>query len=206
MTRSKRIFDILLAVIGLILLIIPAVLVTVGLLVSQGRPILYASERMKSIDEKFLLWKFRTMQISGCDSGVTGGDKTFRITRAGKLLRRTRLDEVPQLWNILSGDMSFVGPRPQLPIYVERFPSLYAGVLQSRPGLTGLATLFFYKREETLLSFCKNPVETDAVYTTRCIPRKARLDMIYVRKKSLLLDIRVMALTISYVFKKQRSA
>ena len=97
----------------------------------------------------------------------------------GRFLRRSRLDEVPQLWNVLKGDMSFVGPRPPLRLYVERFPELYAKVLQSRPGVTGLATLVFHRHEEKLLAACRSAAETDAVYARRCVPRKARIDLIY---------------------------
>jgi lipopolysaccharide/colanic/teichoic acid biosynthesis glycosyltransferase len=145
------------------------------------------------------LWKLRTMTVAAADSGVSGGDKSARVTRIGRLLRRTRLDEVPQLWNILRGDMSFVGPRPPLRTYVERFPALYARVLQSRPGITGLATLAFHAHEERLLAPCKTAEETDAVYTRRCIPRKARLDLIYQQRRSVCYDVILIGRTIGRV-------
>ena len=98
------------------------------------------------------------------------------------------MDELPQMWNILRGDISFVGPRPPLPVYVTRFPDLYAQVLQSRPGVTGLASLVFAAHEEALLSRCATSDETDAIYARRCVPRKARIDLLYQRRRSLLLD------------------
>jgi lipopolysaccharide/colanic/teichoic acid biosynthesis glycosyltransferase len=205
MTLSKRIFDIALALLAVGLLAIPGALIAVVLLVCQGRPILYASERMKTPNEAFHLWKFRTMHLCRADAGVSGGDKISRITPLGRFLRRYRLDELPQLWNILRGDISFVGPRPPLKNYVERFPHLYRRVLASRPGLTGLATLVFRAREERLLAACTTSEETDAVYSRRCIPQKARLDLIYQAKQSMWLDAVLLARTGIGLTKRQKS-
>lgn len=196
MTTSKRLFDI---VIGLILtvLLVPVMLcIAVLVYALDGRPILYLSERMKTPDQGFVLYKFRTMKVVASDFGVSGGDKSARITRSGKFLRRTRLDELPQFWNVLRGDISFVGPRPPLRIYVERFPKIYAKVLQSRPGITGLATLVFHAHEEKLLRRSRSSDETDAIYARACVPRKARLDLIYQRRQTLCLDIYLMLKTV----------
>lgn len=206
MTRSKRLFDVGLALIFVVLLAIPAAAVAALLLLCQGRPIFYLSERMQTPEKKFWLWKFRSMHTSKADSGVSGGDKAARITKMGVILRQTRFDEVPQLWNILRGEMSFVGPRPPLPSYADRFPDLYARVLQNRPGLTGLATLVFHKREQALLEQCHSAADTDAIYARRCIPRKARIDMIYMQKQTLLLDALILARTLLHIFKKAGSA
>ena len=206
MTTSKRAFDIALALVGVIIFVVPGLLIAITLLVSQGRPICYRSERMKTPGDSIQLWKFRTMRGAALNDGVSGGDKTARITQVGQVLRRTRLDELPQLWNVLRGDISFVGPRPPLRQYVERFPQLYARVLQSRPGITGLATLVYHAREERLLAACTTAVETDAVYVAFCIPRKARLDLIYQRKQSMRLDISLLVKTVSRLFKRGRSA
>ena len=205
MTPRKRLFDLGLGILGLSLLALPTLIIAAMLLLCQGRPIFYLSERVKSPQQNFRLWKFRTMRVALDDGGVSGGNKMSRITPLGKVLRRTRLDEVPQLWNILRGDMSFVGPRPPLPIYVDQFPVLYAQVLQNRPGLTGLATLAFHKREAALLANCNSAAETDAIYTRRCIPRKARIDMIYLQKRTVKLDIFILAQTVLKVLQKQRS-
>ncbi|SLN21153.1 UDP-glucose:undecaprenyl-phosphate glucose-1-phosphate transferase [Roseivivax jejudonensis] len=196
MTPAKRVFDVAGALaIGLVLspLILGLALV---ILVRDGRPVLYRAERMRTPDDGFLLWKFRTMRVAANDSGVSGGDKKARITSTGRFLRRTRLDELPQLWNILRGDISFVGPRPPLRRYVERFPDLYARVLRARPGVTGLATLAFHRTEERLLAACNTAEETEAVYCRRCVPRKARLDMIYARRRSLCFDVKLMFATV----------
>lgn len=199
MTPQKRVFDIALALLLTALLALPFALLCVVLLTVQGRPLFYVAERMKAPGHPFALWKLRTMRPAPADAGVSGGDKADRISPLGRLLRKTRLDEVPQLWNVLCGDMSFVGPRPPLRCYVERFPDLYAEVLRSRPGITGLASLHIHRFEERILAPCRTAEETDAVYVRRAIPRKARLDLIYQRRQTLGLDLRLIGRTASRV-------
>lgn len=196
MTPTKRVFDLVTAL-GLAVVLLP-ILLTVGLavLILDGRPIFYISERMRAPDQPFQLVKFRTMKPSTNNSGVSGGDKASRITRTGEFLRRSRLDELPQLWNVLKGDISFVGPRPPLRLYVEKFPDIYRSVLKSRPGITGLASVYFHKHEEVLLADCKSTEETDAVYSKRCIPRKAKIDLMYQAHQSVCLDIVIMLKTV----------
>ena len=189
MTWGKRLFDLGLALLLSAVLAVPFALLLLVLLIRDGRPVFYVAERMKAPGVPFRLWKLRTMTVARQDSGVSGGDKSARITPTGRFLRATRLDEVPQLWNVIRGDMSFVGPRPPLRLYVERFPRLYAEVLQSRPGITGLASLHFHRHEEYLLSRCSTAEETDAVYARRCVPRKAALDLIYQRNQSVCFDL-----------------
>lgn len=196
MSLQKRLFDI-----GFALLILPLVaLVGLGVLVvlslTQGRPFFYAAERMKTPTQGFRLWKFRTMTVVGRDSGVSGGDKAARITPVGRILRRFRLDELPQLWNILKGDISFVGPRPPLRQYVERFPEIYGQVLRARPGVTGLASIHYHRHEDWLLRRCTTPAETDRVYCESCIPAKARLDLIYARHASVCFDLALIGRTL----------
>lgn len=207
MTLQKRLFDIALALALSLVLAMPFALLCLWLFWREGRPIFYLSERMHAPGRPFRLWKLRTMTVAGVAGGVSGGDKTARITRTGRFLRRTRLDEIPQLWNILKGDMSFVGPRPPLRAYVERYPALYARVLRSRPGITGLATLVFHRHEERLLAPCRTAEETDATYARRCVPRKARLDLIYQKNQGLGLDVAILALTLwRALFPRSRAA
>ncbi|PIE11982.1 MAG: sugar transferase [Rhodobacterales bacterium] len=202
MTPAKRMMDILLAVLLGVLLLPVLVGLSLAVLITSGRPIFYVSERMKTVDEPFDLIKLRTMTVAREDSGVSGADKAARITPIGRLLRKTRGDEIPQLWNILRGDMSFVGPRPPLRQYVERFPALYAQVLQSRPGVTGLASLIYHRHESLLLEQCHSAEETDAVYTRACVPRKATLDLIYQRHRSVCFDLAIMWRTAAGVFRR----
>ncbi|MFA7432948.1 MAG: sugar transferase [Gemmobacter sp.] len=204
MTPAKRALDIIAALVLAALLALPFVLLLLVLLATQGRPLFHVAERMQTPDRPFNLWKLRTMRPAAGDSGVSGGDKSDRITPMGRFLRRSRLDEVPQLWNVLKGDMSFVGPRPPLRQYTERFPDLYARVLRSRPGITGLASLHFHRHEERLLRRCTSPEETDAVYARRCVPRKARLDLIYQRRRNLCMDMALMLQTAARVLPGRR--
>lgn len=203
MTGRKRLFDIIFALVLAALLWPVFVVVALLILTRDGAPIFYASERMKTADTGFQLIKFRTMTVAQNDGGVSGGDKTGRVTKTGRFLRKTRMDELPQLWNILRGDMSFVGPRPPLRIYVERFPDLYANVLHNRPGVTGLASLYFHAHEESLLSKCVSAEQTDHVYARRCVPRKARLDMIYQTHQSVCFDMKILVLTCASVLRRR---
>jgi lipopolysaccharide/colanic/teichoic acid biosynthesis glycosyltransferase len=195
MTPAKRAFDLVFAL-ALGLLLAPVIAVTaLALLVLEGRPVFFRSERMKTPTEGFFLLKFRTMTPAEADQGVSGGDKAHRITRMGAILRRTHLDELPQLWNVIRGDLSLVGPRPPLRLYVERFPETYAQVLKSRPGLTGLATLRYHAHEARLLARSRSAAETDAIYCRSCVPRKARLDLIYQRHRNICLDLVILLQT-----------
>ena len=196
MTPIKRMTDIIFALIMAVPLLPIMVAIGLVLFLLDGRPIFYISDRANAPGKSFRLVKFRTMRPDPTDSGASGGHKAHRITRTGAFLRRSRLDEVPQLWNIVKGDMSFVGPRPPLPFYVERFPEIYGKVLKSRPGVTGLASIYFHNHEEFLLRNCKSKSETERVYETRCIPRKARLALIYSRNRNLCMDIWLMLATV----------
>jgi len=201
MILSKRLFD-LICGFCLALLLSPVIaLVALAILLLDGRPVFYVSERMKTPTQGFKLIKFRTMRPVAGDNGVSGGDKSDRVTRPGIILRRTRLDELPQVWNVIRGDISFVGPRPPLRQYVERFPQIYIAVLRSRPGITGMASVYFHANEEYLLARSGSCAETDKIYCRACIPRKARLDLIYQENRNLCMD---MSLMLKTVFKRLR--
>ena len=164
---------------------------------TQGRPILYVSERMRAPGRPFRLLKLRTMAAAARNDGVSGGDKAARITPMGRWLRRLRLDELPQIANVIAGDMSVVGPRPPLRLYTEAFPETYAEVLRMPPGVTGLATLVFRRHEERLLARCATAEETHAVYARACVPRKARLDRLYAARWSPALDLWILWRTLA---------
>ncbi|MFN6977599.1 MAG: sugar transferase [Gemmobacter sp.] len=205
MTPVKRAYDLAAVLFLGTLLAIPFLGIALWALWREGWPLFYVAERMKTPSQGFGLWKLRTMTVAGPgESGVTGADKAARITPTGRILRRTRADEIPQLWNVLKGDMSFVGPRPPLRVYVERYPEIYGAVLRSRPGVTGLASLCAHAWEERLLAACTTPEETDAVYCRRCIPRKARLDLIYQRRRTLWLDVAIMWWTVARVLRRRK--
>jgi len=121
MTWRKRIFDLFFASLLVVILGPVIAVLCIYILIKQGRPLFYVAERMKTPDQSFGLWKFRTMTVVDTDAGVSGGDKTARITPIGAKLRSKRLDEFPQLWNILKGGLSFVGPRPPMSTVSPRF-------------------------------------------------------------------------------------
>ncbi len=171
-------------------------LLSVVVLLFDGRPVFFVQSRMKSPDETFKLVKFRTLTVAEGEETVLGGDKLSRITPLGRILRKSRMDELPQLWNILRGDIGFVGPRPPLRRYMERFPEVYNEVLKTRPGVTGLATLRYHAKEERLMAQSRSAEEAEALYERLCIPAKARLDLLYAKHKSPCLDLRMMLATI----------
>lgn len=192
MNDTKRLFDLIVGGV-LAVLLTPVLLVLMGIvLLHEGRPVFHVSERMHRPDTAFRMWKIRTIAQDERSDGVTGGHSLNRITVTGRWLRKRRLDELPQLWNVLRGDMSLVGPRPPLPFYVARFPALYAEVLQAKPGMTGLGTLRFVHHEERLLSQCVTAAQTDEIYARFCLRRKARVDLIYQRHQSVWFDLRVL--------------
>ena len=185
MTPAKRIFDIMVPAVLLVIFGPLLAVVAVLLPIFEGRPLFYISERMRDVDTSFQLIKFRTMSVTTADGGVTGGDKSGRISRAHRLLRRTRLDEVPQLWNVLRGDMSFVGPRPERPYFVEQLSQeipFYQHRHGVRPGITGWAQVKFS-------------------YGASVEDSKAKLgyDLYYVRQANLFLDLLVLIKTIRVI-------
>lgn len=201
MTWTKRVFD-LAILLAISWMVVPVLLYALALLWwRDGPPLFYVSERMRAPGQPFRFWKLRTMRPDPADSGVSGGDKATRLTPTGRLFRRTRADELPQAWNIIRGDLSLVGPRAPLRIYVEAFPGLYARVLRSRPGITGLATLVYSQHEQKLLAQCTTPAQTDATYRRRCIPWKARLDLLYQQHASVQTDLWLIAVTAGRAFR-----
>ena len=200
MPRGKRVFDFFFALLLLIPLSLVMGFVALILLLLQGRPIFYTAHRMSSPSQSFTQLKFRTMLQEEGDFGATGAHKHWRITPVGHFLRKTRIDELPQLFNILRGDMSFVGPRPPLREYVERFPSVYTQVLKSRPGVTGLATLIYHRHEDRIMSRCQSAEATERAYYRRCLPAKLKIDLIYQRHRDVRLDVWILWNTLKIVF------
>lgn len=202
MPPSKRIFDFTFALLLLVPLSIVMAVVALILLFVQGRPIFYAAPRVSAPGRTFTHLKFRTMLRQDGDSGVTGAHKHWRITPLGRFLRRSRIDELPQLFNILMGDMSFVGPRPTIGEYVERFPAVYGQVLKSRPGVTGLATLIYHRHEDRVLACCKTAEATEDAYVRRCLPAKLKIDLIYQRNRTMGMDLWIIWRTLRIVLYK----
>ena len=192
----KRIFDIVVA--GLALIVLAPLLLLIALLIkldSRG-PILFKQERIGKGFRPFSIYKFRTMRdgVHATSSLTIGADP--RITRAGKYLRASKIDELPQLLNIVKGDMSLVGPRPEVPQYVELFRQDDEEILKMRPGITDLASIK-YRDEATLLGQSENPQEE---YVTRVLPDKINLGKEYIRRSSVFFDLTLMFKTFLRLF------
>jgi len=189
----KRIFDFSLALSGL-LLVSPLFLVLPILikLDSQG-PVFFRQARIGKGLQGFSLYKFRTMiQDASQEGGVLTIGNDARITKVGAILRRFKLDELPQLFNILKGEMSFVGPRPEVPSYVEIYRSAYEKVMTVKPGLTDLASLK-YMDEAGMLNALPNPREE---YEKKILPDKIKLAKWYIKKSSFLFDLAIIMETV----------
>lgn len=191
---SKRIFDIIVSLVGLVLLLPAFVVIAVLIKLDSRGPIFFRQERIGKGLQPFRIYKFRTMVADASHRGglITFGDDP-RITKVGWILRKAKLDELPQLINVLIGDMSLVGPRPEVRRYVELFREDYQQILAVRPGITDLASLR-YRDEATILGQATNPEEE---YVKRILPDKIALAKQYCWQSSLLFDLGVIMKTIA---------
>lgn len=190
---AKRVYDFVLAVIGLVVL--SPVLLVIALLMklSDGGPVLFRQQRIGQWGHPFTIWKFRTMVVNAERQGLgLTKDGDARVTRVGGWLRKAKLDELPQIWNVLRGEMSFVGPRPEVPQYVARYTEAQRAVLLVKPGVTDLATLEFRNEEELLAA----APDVEAFYLEYCLPRKIELNLQYQRQANLWQDTRVIGRTL----------
>jgi lipopolysaccharide/colanic/teichoic acid biosynthesis glycosyltransferase len=194
----KRTLDLSLSIAGLILALPLFALCSIAIKLDSTGPSLFRQIRVGRHGQPFVIFKFRTMVVSSGASGskiTTSGDP--RVTRVGRWLRATKLDEIPQLFNVLRGDMSLVGPRPELPEYVSEYTPNQKRILEFKPGITGPASLGFI-REEELLAGQANP---DLFYRCSILPRKLALDLAYCAEVSLVHDLRLLLLTVFHVLR-----
>ena len=189
---GKRAFDVVAAVVGLVLLAPLFLAVAAWIRLDSPGPVFFRQERVGRGGVPFWIHKFRTMRVEAAGPAITVGADP-RITRAGVFLRRTKIDELPQLLDVLRGDMSVVGPRPELPRYVAAYPpALREKVLSVRPGITDPASLQF-RDESTLLARAADP---EREYREVVLPAKLRLAADYVDTASLGGDLRLIAATL----------
>ena len=192
----KRLLDLLLAGPALVVLAPLLLGLAIAVKASSPGPALFRQERMGRGGVPFVLLKFRSMRQGGGGPAVTAaGD--VRITPVGQFLRRYKLDELPQLLNVIRGDMSIVGPRPEVRRYVEAFPAEYARVLSIRPGLTDIAAVA-YRDEEGILAAAPDP---EAAYLREVLPRKLALYEQYLSTMSLRTDLRLILQTIVVILR-----
>jgi len=185
----KRLFDILGAMTGLLLISPVLLAAAIAVRFTSAGPVFFHQERIGRGGRPFFIFKFRTMVQDAAKLGgpITYGDDP-RITPIGRLLRKTKLDELPQLFNVLVGDMSLVGPRPEVHRYVEMFREDYNVILQVRPGITDLASIK-YRHEAAVLGKAADP---EAEYARVVLPEKIRLAKEYVANQSLRLDLAIL--------------
>lgn len=194
----KRLFDIVSSL--LVLIIFSPVFLIISLIISLGSKggIFYKQERIGKNGKPFLLYKFRSMRPNS-DKGslITVGGRDSRITREGYFLRKYKLDELPQLINILKGEMSVVGPRPEVKKYVDLYTEEQRKVLSVRPGLTDWASLYYIDENE-LLGKSSDPEKT---YINEIMPAKLELNMKYIQEAGLLTDLEIIFKTIFKIFR-----
>jgi lipopolysaccharide/colanic/teichoic acid biosynthesis glycosyltransferase len=195
----KRVFDVIVAAVGLLLLIPILLLVSLLIKLDSPGPVFFTQERMGRKFRSFRIYKFRTMVPDAPRLGgkITAGADP-RITRIGRYLRWAKVDELPQLFNVLKGDMSVVGPRPEVRQYVELFRSDYEEILQVSPGITDLASVH-YRHEAQLLGRAENPEDR---YVKEILPEKIKLAKEYLHRSSFFFDIVVLLKTFVAIVKR----
>jgi lipopolysaccharide/colanic/teichoic acid biosynthesis glycosyltransferase len=195
---GKRIFDLAVSSLGLLGFLPLMGLVAVLVRFSGPGTIFFRQERMGRGGRRFRLFKFRTMAPgNGAPPGFTPGDGR-RVTRIGRVLRETKLDELPQLMNVLAGDLSLVGPRPEVPDYRSFYRGHFGRILEVRPGITDPASVK-YRREESLLALSDDPERT---YVQSILPDKLRMNLEYVGNISFGKDLKILGETIGSLLKR----
>lgn len=194
----KRGFDLVLSLAGLLVLLPLLLILWTAIVFGTGRPGFFCQTRVGRKGRDFLLYKFRTMTIQrGAEEGSFEAGSVARVTPIGRVLRRTKLDELPQLWNVFRGDMALVGPRPEVRKWVEAYPDQWVPVLAVRPGITDPASIEFRNEEATLAA----SADPEATYANEILPRKLALYEDYIREQSLWLDLKILLQTFLTVIK-----
>ena len=190
---TKRLFDVVFSIFGLIVLSPVFIFISVFILSDSKSGIFYRQRRVGKNNKDFSLIKFRTM-VSGADRKglLTIGDQDSRITKTGKWLRRYKLDELPQLFNILKGEMSLVGPRPEVRKYVDLYTSDQMKVLSVLPGLTDYASLEYIHENEILMTYS----DPEKAYIEKIMPEKLRLNMSYIKEQRMVTDLKIILKTL----------
>jgi len=187
---ATRLVDVTLAVVLAVISLPVAVLVAVAVKLDSPGPVFFRCPRIGSGGRPFGMLKFRKMYDGARGPGLTATEDD-RFTRVGRVLARSKLDELPQLWNVLRGEMSLVGPRPEDPSFVATRPEDFALVLSVRPGITGLSQLAFANESAIL-----DPDDRVNDYLDRILPQKMGLDVLYACRRSLAMDVRILSWTV----------
>ena len=195
--HGKRAFDFLVSLIGLIILSPLFGIISILIKIHDKGPIFFKQKRIGQNFKPFYIYKFRTMIINAENKGplITKEDDP-RITALGKFLRKFKIDELPQLINVLKGDMSLVGPRPEVEKYVNFFKKDYKEILKIKPGITDYATIYFKDEELILKKFAKNNENIEEVYLKQILPQKIKFYKKYLQEISFFTDLKLIFLTI----------
>lgn len=195
----KRLFDIVLSFVGILALSPLFLLIAILIKKEDGRPIFYRGLRVGRYGGPFRIFKFRTMVVHADKiGGPSTADDDPRITKIGRIIRKYKLDEIPQLINVLRGEMSFVGPRPEVQYYVNMFTEEEKAILSVRPGITDWASIW-NPNEGAVLAGSPDPEET---YMEKIRPEKIRLQLKYVKEHSPSIDLKIIFLTLNKIFKR----
>ncbi|MBQ1475534.1 MAG: sugar transferase [Ruminococcus sp.] len=195
----KRTMDIVLSVIMILILLLPMAVIAVIIKLTSKGPVLFKQERVTTYGRRFRIWKFRTMTVGADQKGalVTSAHDN-RITGIGATLRKFRLDELPQAFHVLSGKMSFVGTRPEVVKYVERYTPEMMATLLMPAGITSLASIRF-KDEDAMIGDVSDPQEVDRIYVEKILPKKMEYNLEYISRFGFRRDIRLMFSTVKNV-------
>lgn len=194
----KRFFDIICSLIGIILLLPFFIIVSLLIIINSGFPVFYIQTRVGKDNRNFKLFKFRTMHADADEKGLlTVGGRDPRVTSIGYYLRKYKFDELPQLFNVLIGTMSLVGPRPEVNKYVDLYNTEQLQVLSVKPGITDFASLEFINENE-LLAQSSNPEET---YINKIMPEKLTLNLKYIAQQNFVTDIKIIINTLLKIVK-----
>ena len=196
----KRLTDILLALIMLIILILPMAIIALVVKTTSKGPVFYRQERVTTYNRRFMILKFRTMTVGADKAGalVTSANDA-RVTKVGAKLRKFRLDELPQIFHVLSGKMSFVGTRPEVVRFVERYEPEMMATLLMPAGITSLASIR-YKDEDEIIGSISDLNDVDRVYIEQILPEKMKYNLEYLSDFSFFGDIKLMLSTVKNVF------
>jgi lipopolysaccharide/colanic/teichoic acid biosynthesis glycosyltransferase len=193
----KRVLDIIVATLVLTLSSPALILAAIGIKLTSKGPLFYLQKRVGLYGKPFYIFKFRTMVVDADKYGeITVGERDPRITKVGRFLRVSRLDEFPQMLNILKGDMTIIGARPEVPRYVEKYTDEMKATLLMQPGASGAASIA-YRNENEMLSGKENP---EQYYINVILPDKMEINLNYLKKFSIFEDLRLIFHTVGCVF------
>jgi lipopolysaccharide/colanic/teichoic acid biosynthesis glycosyltransferase len=184
---GRRVVDVTVSATALVLLAVPLAIISLLVKLSSPGPLLFRQRRVGQHGRPFWLYKLRSMRAGGAGPQVTRADDP-RVTRVGAWLRRWKIDELPQFWNVLRGDMSLLGPRPEVETFVRRYSADQRQILEVTPGIAGMAQLVFAHEAELL----RGQDDPEGVYLQLLLPRKIAIDLAYEQRRTLQSDLRLL--------------